>query len=138
MREYAKPLPKPTPWSKPFWAGCREGKLLVQLCGECGKHIFYPKLFCPFCLSRNISWVPSSGKGKIYSYTVVHAYQPTEFSQDVPYVIAVITLDEGVRMMSNIVDCSPEEVRCELSVQVVFEQVTDEFTLPKFRLIKNS
>ncbi len=135
MTGYAKPLPAPSPWSKPFWDGCRNGKLLIQRCGECGRHIFYPKLFCPFCLSRDVQWVESTGRGKIYSYTVVCAYQPTPFSADVPYVVAIIDLDEGVRMMSNVIGCAPEEVRCDLPVQVVFEKVTDDFTLPKFRLL---
>lgn len=133
MKEYKKPLPRPTPWSKPFWDGCKNRNLLIQQCKNCKKHIFYPKLFCPFCLSKDLSWVEATGKGKIYSYTIVHSYQPTEFSEDVPYVIAIIDLDEGVRMMSNIVDYNPEEVRCDMNVEVVFEEVTDEFTLPKFK-----
>ena len=95
----------------------------------------YPKLFCPDCLSEKLSWIEASGKGKIYSFSVVYSYQPTEFADDVPYVIAVIDLDEGVRMMSNVVDCNPEEVQCDMDVEVVFDQVTDDFTLPKFRLI---
>ncbi|MCF8142864.1 MAG: Zn-ribbon domain-containing OB-fold protein [Deltaproteobacteria bacterium] len=133
MRDYKKPLPKPTPWSMPFWQGCKEKKLLVQRCRECEKYIFYPKLFCPFCLSQELSWVEARGKGKIYSFTVVYSYQPTEFSDDVPYIIGVIELDEGVRMMSNVVECDPEKVRCDMDVEVVFDQVTDDFTFPRFR-----
>ena len=133
MKEYKKPLPRPTPWSKPFWDGCKNRRLLVQQCKDCGKNIFYPKLFCPFCLSKDLTWIEASGKGKIYSFTVVYSYQPTEFLEDVPYVIGVIKLDEGVRMMSNIVECKPEEVRCDMDVEVVFDDITDEFTLPKFK-----
>jgi len=136
MKEYNKPLPTPTPWSRPFWDGCRNNKLLVQKCEECQKHIMYPKLFCPECLSEKLSWVEATGKGKIYSFSVVYSYQPTEFADDVPYVIGVIELDEGVRMMSNVVDCNPEDVQCDMDVEVVFDQVTDEFTLPKFRPIR--
>jgi len=133
MKEYKKPLPKPTPWSKPFWDGCKNRKLLIQQCISCKKYIFYPKLFCPFCLSPDLSWIEATGKGKIYTYTVVYAYQPTEFSADVPYVVAVIELEEGVKMMSNIVDCKPDNVRCDMDVEVIFEDITEEFTFPKFK-----
>ncbi len=133
MKEYCKPLPQPTPWSQPFWAGCREGRLLIQHCGDCDQYVFYPKLFCPFCLSKNLNWIESTGRGKIYSYTAVHSYQPSEFTADVPYVIAIILLDEGVRLMSNIIECQPEQVRCDMDVEVVFDKVTEEVTLPKFR-----
>jgi len=136
MKAYTKPLPKPTPWSRPFWQGCKEMKLLVQKCEDCQKYIFYPKLFCPFCLSERLNWVESSGKGKIYSFTVVHSYQPTEFEDVVPYVIAVIELEEGVRMMSNIVECKPDDIKCDMEVEVIFEQVTDDFTFPRFRPVK--
>jgi uncharacterized OB-fold protein len=136
MKEYRKPLPKPTPWSTPFWSGCKNKKLLIQQCKDCKKHVFYPKLFCPFCLCQELDWIEASGRGKIYSYTIVHSYQPTEFSQDVPYAVAIIELEEGVRMMSNLVESDLQKVRCDLDVEVVFEDVTDEFTLPKFRLIK--
>lgn len=80
-----------------------------------------------------MSWIEATGKGKIYTYTVVYSYQPTEFSEDVPYIIAVINLDEGIKMMSNIVDCKPEQVKCDMEVEVVFEEVADEVTLPKFK-----
>jgi uncharacterized OB-fold protein len=137
MKEYKKPLPKPTPWSKFFWDSCKEEKLCVQRCNACKKNIFYPKLYCPFCLSSDLTWIRASGKGRIYSYMVVYAYQPTEFQEDVPYVVAVIDLEEGVRMMSNIVDCNPEEVHCDDPVEVVFEKVNEAYTLPKFRPIKS-
>lgn len=137
MKDYRKPLPKATPWSKFFWDGCKEGKLYIQHCNDCKRKIFYPKLYCPFCLSKDLIWIQASGKGQIYSYMVVYAYQPTEFEEDVPYVVAIIDLEEGVRMMSNIVDCDPEDVRCDDPVEVVFDKVTQDFTLPKFRLIKS-
>lgn len=135
MKKYKKPLPKPSPWSQPFWDGCKNKKLLIQKCRSCKKHIFYPKLFCPFCLSTDLRWIESTGKGRIYTFTVIYSYQPTEFSEDVPYVVAVIDLDEGVKMMSNIIGCTPEEVRCDMGVEVVFDDVTEEVTLPKFKPI---
>ncbi len=135
MNEYKKPLPQSTPWSKPFWDGCKKKKLLIQQCKSCKKYIFYPKLFCPFCLSPDLAWVEAAGGGKIYSYTIVHSYQPSEFSEDVPYVVAVIELDEGVQMMSNIVECKPDEVRCDMKVEVVFDNVNEKVFLPKFKLV---
>lgn len=133
MNEYTKPLPKPTPWSKPFWEGCKQHKLLIQECLKCNTKIFYPKLYCPICLSSEIRWIEASGKGRVYTFTTVYNYQPADFSSDVPYIIAVIRLDEGVQLMSNIVDCTPEEIGCDMEVEVVFEDVTDNITLPKFR-----
>ena len=135
MKEYKKPLPQPTPWSKPFWDGCKRHELLIQKCQDCKKPIFYPKLYCPHCLSLNLEWMKCSGKGKVYSFTTVHLYGPTEFSQDTPYVIAVVRLQEGVSMMSNIVDCPPDKVKCDIEVEVVFEEVTPDITLPRFRPI---
>ena len=136
MKAYNKPLPKPTPWSKPFWEGCKKHELLIQECKDCGTKIFYPKLVCTNCLSSNLQWVKAKGTGKVYTFTVVYAYQPTEFAEDVPYVVAVVKLDEGVQLMSNIVDCDPEEVRCDMEVEVTFDDATDEFTFPRFRPLK--
>lgn len=135
MTKYKKPLPQPTPWSKPFWEGCRKHEFLVQKCIDCQKYIFYPKMFCPHCLSSNLEWFKSSGKGKIYSYMVVYSYQPTEFEENLPYIVAIIELEEGVRLMSNVIGCSPETVKCDMKVGVVFDDVTEEVTLPKFKPI---
>lgn len=134
-KAYRKPVPTVTPWSAPFWAGCRKGELLIQQCQDCGVLNFYPKLYCAGCLSSNLEWVKASGRGKVYSYMTVYAFQPTEFAEDVPYVVAIVELDEGVRMMSNIVGCIPDEVHCDMNVEVVFEKATEEFTLPKFKPI---
>ncbi len=133
MTKYKKPLPQSTPWSKPFWEGCKKHELLIQKCQDCQKYIFYPKMFCPDCLSSNLKWVKSSGKGKVYSYMVVYSYQPTEFDEDLPYVVAIIELEEGVRLMSDVIGCPPETVNCDMKVGVVFDDVTEEVTLPKFK-----
>ena len=133
MKEYMKPLPNPTPFSKPFWDGAKRHELLIQKCQDCQKFVFYPKVICPFCLSDNLEWIKASGRGKIYSYMVVYSYQPQAFAEDVPYVVAIIDLDEGVRMMSNVVECDPEMVRCDMDVTVVFDDITAEITLPKFK-----
>jgi uncharacterized protein len=131
MENYNKPLPKSSPWSQFFWDNTKKRKLMIQQCEDCGKFIFYPKLVCPFCLSSNLRWVESSGKGKIYSFTIVNKYPPTGFS--VPYVVAIVDLEEGVKLCTNIVNYKTEKLRCDMDVEVVFEDVTNEITLPKFQ-----
>jgi len=142
MKEYKRPLPITTFWSQPFWEGCKRHELLIQQCKICNAKLFYPKLFCPSCLSSELGWIKSGGKGKVYSYTTVYGYQPEAFTDDIPYILAVIRLEEGVQMMSRIVDCKPEDVKCDMNVVVVFKDVTDEFTLPMFKpllsVFKNS
>jgi len=136
MKEYRKPLPHINNFSKPFWEGAKRHELLVQRCQDCNRFVFYPKIICPFCLSEDLEWVRASGRGKVYSYSVIYSYQPKAFSDDVPYVIAIIELQEGVRMMSNIVKCPPEEVKCDMEVEVIYDAVTENFTLPKFKPLK--
>lgn len=133
MGQATKPIPVVNPWAKPFWEAAREGRLVIQQCSDCGKTIFYPRIACPDCFSDHVEWVEASGKGSIYTFTVVKNNAPSAFIQDIPYVVAVIRLDEGVQMLSNVVDCDPETLHCDMSVEVVFEKFTTEFTLPKFR-----
>jgi hypothetical protein len=128
-----KPVPIVNPWAKPFWDAAREEKLLVQKCQDCDKHIFYPRIACPHCFSDKVEWVEASGKGTVYSYTVVTNNAPSAFIQDMPFVIAIVKLEEGVQMLSNIINCNPDDVECDMPVEVTFEKIDDEFTLPKFR-----
>jgi uncharacterized OB-fold protein len=88
---------------------------------------------CPHCFSEQLSWVQASGRGSVYSYTVVYNNAPSAFARDVPYVVAVIQLAEGVRMLSNIVQCDLDGLRCDMPVEVTFERLDEAFTLPKFR-----
>ena len=129
----AKPLPVVAPWARPFWDAARENKLLLQQCNGCGKAIFYPRPSCPHCFSDDLGWQQASGRGTIYSYTVVESNAPSAFQADMPYVVAVIRLAEGVQMLSNVVGCEAGQLRCDMPVQVVFEKLNEEFTLPKFR-----
>lgn len=128
-----KPVPPATYWTDPYWKAAREGRLILQKCQDCGKYIFYPRINCPFCFSERIEWVPSSGKGKVYSYTVVLNNAPSAFIGDMPFVISIVKLDEGVQMLTNIVGCRPDEVYCEMPVEVTFERISESFTLPKFK-----
>jgi uncharacterized OB-fold protein len=133
MNTPKKPVPVVNPWARPFWEAARDHKLVIQKCKDCDKYVFYPRIACPHCFSDELTWVQASGKGKIYTYSVVVSNAPSAFVQDMPYVIAVIRLDEGVQMLSNVVDCNPEEVTCDMPVEVTFEKLDEEFTLPKFR-----
>ncbi len=127
-----KPVPIVNPWAKPFWDAARENKLTYQKCKDCNKNIFYPRIACPHCFSDNLEWVEASGKGIVYSYTVVENNSPSAFIEDTPYVVAIIKLEEGIQMLSNIVGCDPYKVTCDMPVTVTFEKLNDEFTLPKF------
>jgi uncharacterized protein len=133
MAEYARPLPVPDGDTKPFWDAAKEHRLTIQRCQNCHEAIFYPRSLCPHCMSDRIEWIAASGKGTIYSYTVVHQ-SPAAFADSVPYVVALIDLEEGVRLMSRVVDTAPADVKIGAPVEVTFEDVTPEITLPMFRL----
>ena len=133
MSEYKKPLPVVQPWSKPFWEAAKRRKLMIQTCNHCGLKVFYPRKYCPDCWSSNLGWSEASGRGKIFSYSITMAGVEERFAEDLPFVLALVDLKEGVRMMTNIVECKPEEVVIGMDVEVTFKDVTDEFTLPMFR-----
>ncbi len=138
MQPYEKPIPEPDQVTAPFWTAAREGRLLIQHCPACGVHQFYPQSSCRGCLSDNLEWVDAKGKGTIYSYTVVHRAPNRPFEPDVPYTVALVDLDEGCRMLSNIVEVTPEAIRVGMPVEVVFEAISPEISLPKFRPIESS
>jgi uncharacterized OB-fold protein len=131
-----KPVPIVNQWAQPFWDAANEKRLSIQKCKDCEKHIFYPRIGCPHCFSENVEWVEASGKGTVYSFTVVESNSPSAFINDIPYVVAVVKLEEGVQMLSNVVGCDPSEVSCDMPVEVTFEKLDDEFTLPKFKPAK--
>jgi uncharacterized protein len=133
MTRQEKPVPESNTWTEPFWRAAHQGKLIIQQCADCSKYIFIPRLICPGCFSKNIDWVEASGKGTVYTYTVVVNNAPSAFIDDMPYVIAVVRLEEGVQMLSNIVECDPEKVHCDMPVEVTFKKLNDEYTLPLFK-----
>lgn len=133
---YQKPLPAPDVDSRPFWEGCRDHELRAQRCGQCGRFRWPPQSFCPECYSWELEWAKLGETGTVYSFVVVHYVSVEAFREDVPYVVAHITLDgtaDRVRLTSNVIGCPWEEVRVGMPVRVVFEDVTPEVTLPKFR-----
>ena len=125
------PLPRPTKLSGPHWNACREGKLLVQQCGDCETYVFIPQAQCTSCYSQNLAWVESSGRGTVYSSTTVHRPQRLEF--EVPYTVAIIELEEGWYMLSNVIGCPHEDIEVGMPVEVTFQKMSDEITLPMFR-----
>jgi uncharacterized OB-fold protein len=130
---YEKPLPVVDPESAPYWAALKERRLILKHCRDCGRHHFYPRALCPHCHSDALEWSDARGTGSIYSYTVARRPAGPAFKADAPYVVAVVELDEGARMMTNIVTDDVESVRIGQRVVVAFEAVTDEITLPKFK-----
>jgi len=124
------PLPRPTALSRPHWDGCRQRILRVQRCADCGEHVFVPQPICTACQADRLEWIESSGRGTVYSHTVVHRPPRPEF--DAPYVVAIIELEEGWHMLSNVVGCEPTEVQVGMAVRVSFRRMSDEITLPVF------
>lgn len=121
-----KPEPRPTPETQPFWDGCAAGELRIPRCRGCTRHFFYPRPDCPHCGSSDVEWVASDGTATLHSYVISHRPAPG-FAADVPYVIAVVQLPEGVRMMTNIVgvDPDPERLPLDMPLRVVFEKRGD-------------
>jgi uncharacterized OB-fold protein len=132
---YQKPLPRPTPESRPFWDACRDGRLTFQCCAHCGAGWFPPGPFCPECLSEQWSWAHATGQGTIFSFVVMHRVYHPGFAGDVPYPVALIELREGPRMIGNIVGDERTPLRVGLAVQVEFERVTPDVTLPRWRVV---
>jgi hypothetical protein len=132
---YKKPLPSPSPEARRYWEGCRNHELWLPYCRPCGAFYFYPRDFCPRCFSWDVEWRKSSGRGRIYSFAIHHRAWHPGWSEEVPYVTALIEMEEGPRIFSNIVgvEANPQVIRCDMPVEVVFEDVSEEITLPKFR-----
>ncbi len=133
MPEYLKPVPTMSADTKPFWEGCKRHELLLQWCRDCQKYQFFPRAICSHCWGQDLEWRKSSGRGKVYTYTVVHQNKAPGFRDEVPYVLAYVELEEEVRLLTNIVGCGPQEVRIDMPVEVVFEDATPTVSIPKFR-----
>jgi uncharacterized OB-fold protein len=132
MADPKRPRPMPTPETRHYWDGARAGELRLQRCNACAKVYFPPRPFCPACASRAVSVFRASGRGRLYSYVINHRPAP---GFTAPYAIAVVELDEGPRLMSNITGCpqTPEALVLDMPLEVTFEKLDDEITLPLFR-----
>lgn len=133
MAEYSKPLPLIDKRSRPFWEAAKRHELVMQRCLNCGLFRNPPAELCPACLSSRAEWSRVSGRGTVYSWIVYYrAFHPA-FAKAVPYAVALIELEEGPRLFSNIVGCKLEDIHIGMQVEVAFEDVTQEVALPKFR-----
>lgn len=133
--DMTKPVPEVQPWSLRFWEGTKQGQLLIQFCQDCKSNIFYPRKYCPECWSAKLDWKQASGKAKVYTFSTAYSMVEPKFMDELPYTIAYVDLDEGVRLMTRIVECKPEEIHVGMDVEVVFHPRAD-FMLPYFRPVK--
>ena len=132
MSAYAGPVPVPTPESRPFWDAAKRHVLELPRCRACGALHYYPRGACPRCLSGDLAWERMSGRGTLHTFTIVHRGQKG-FPVPTPYVLAIVALAEGPRMMTTLVDVDPLAVRIGMPVEVVFRDVSDTIALPLFR-----
>jgi uncharacterized OB-fold protein len=132
-----KPLPAITSEAKPFWDAAAQNKLVMQHCNDCGAWVWTPRPLCNECGSAGVQWTPMSGKGEIYSFTVIRQVvgraASKAFEPDIPYVVAWVDLDEGPRMITNVVGCPVEDIKLGMKVSVLFEQASKDIWLPKFK-----
>ena len=134
-RPYLKPIPEPSPETRFFWEKCRQHQLWLPYCRRCQRFFWYPRDFCPRCFAWDVEWRQASGRGRVYSFAIHYrAFHPA-WEPEVPYVTAIVELEEWVRLYTALVGVEPEpgKVRCEMPVEVVFEDVSEGISLPKFR-----
>lgn len=127
-----KPIPKPAPESQPYWEAAKSHTLSLPHCDACEQFWFPPSQTCPHCLSSKFSWQAVSGRGKVFSFVTFHRVYHPAFEGEVPYVVALIELEEGPRLLSNVIGIPVDQVRCDMSVKVVFDDVSGDVTVPKF------
>ena len=127
------PRPAPIPTTKPFWDGLAQDEVRIQRCATCGTWVFYPRSRCPSCLGDDLPWQTVSGRGTVYSYTVARQATHPAFEAELPQLLAIVELDEGVRMTTTIVDVAPEDLRVGLAVEAHFDHGADGMTLLRFR-----
>ena len=134
QQPYLKPIPMPIPETRFFWEKARQHELWIQRCPVCNHVFFYPRFHCPQCLSDKVEWFKASGKGTLYSYMINHR-PPPGFQDEAPYAIAIVQLDEGPRMMTNIVgiENTPQNLVLDMPLEVTFEDVTEDTTIPKWK-----
>ncbi len=132
MSDYAKPLPVPTPETEPFWSAARDHRLSLPKCAACGTVRFPPSAHCPDCGAAEHDWVDLSGTGKVFSFVTFQRLYNKGWEGEIPYVVALIQLDEGPRILSGLTGIDAADVVCDMPVKVVFDDVTEDVTLPKF------
>ncbi|HEY6407504.1 MAG TPA: OB-fold domain-containing protein [Ktedonobacteraceae bacterium] len=131
--DYNKPVPIPDEASQPFYEGAREHRLMIQQCTTCGAVMWPVKSRCNNCLSPTITWVQASGKATLYSFVLMHQIYHPGFASEVPYTIAQVDLEEGLRILTTVVGCSHADLQIGMPLEVTFEAITNEVSLPKFK-----
>lgn len=129
---YARPLPEPSDVSRPFWDGLRQHRLVLQRSKKTGKFIYYPRLVSPYGPRDELVWTECTGRASVYSFTVARRPTAPQWAEEGPYVIAIVELEEGVRLTANIINCPPDSVRIGMQLRAVFVAVTDDTTLLQF------
>jgi hypothetical protein len=129
-------IPKPTPETQHYWDGAKQGELRLQQCNSCDKVYFPPRPFCPECGSRDVKVIKASGKGRLYSYIINHLPAP---GFEGPFAVAIVELEEGPRLMTNILECeqTPKALQLDMPLEVTFEKLSDEISLPQFKPAKS-
>ena len=131
--KYSKPVPGIDDVNRPYWEAAKRHELIIQKCRECGHYRYPPGIICPHCVSDDLEWAKVSGRGTIFTWTVFHKVYHPGFTGEVPYAVVAVELEEGPRVTSNLVDCALENITIGMPVEVVFEDITQELSLPKFR-----
>ena len=132
---YGKPIPVPQGESDYYWEKTKEEELWLRKCNECQQAYFYPRDISPCCFSKDTTWIQASGKARLFTYGIVHRAPHAGFAEDVPFVTAIVKLEEGPKMPTNIVmdNPTPEKLQIDMPLEVVFESVSDGISLPKFK-----
>jgi len=133
VSDYRKPLPRTTPDTQPFWDALRRHQILLPCCRDCGEPHYPAGPVCPFCFSDSLEWRQASGRGVVSSWVVVHQKWFPAFEEDTPYNVVQVELEEGPRLTANLVEASNERLEIGLPVEIVYDDVTPEVTLPRFR-----
>ena len=134
-QQYNKPIPVPQGESDEYWNKAKEGELWLRNCNSCGNPYFYPRDISPCCFSKDTSWIKASGKASLYTYAIVHRAPHPGFAQDAPFVVAIVELEEGPHMPTNIVidDPTPENLQIGMPLEVTFVDISEKIALPKFK-----
>ena len=127
-----KPLPHPTPKTQPFWDALKDHRVDLQQCDDCGKWVFFPRPHCPHCFSRSLTWRTISGEGELHTFTLARLPTLPELADEVPQMLAVVELDEGVHLNTTLVRMAEDEIKVGMRVKPVFDDIAPDVTLLRF------
>ena len=130
---YEKPRPRIDETSQPYWDAAKRHQLVCQQCSQCGEFMFPPTTVCERCLSSDLNWTPISGKGTVWSFILMHQKYYESFADEIPYNVAVIRSSEGPKFVTNLVDIDNEHIKVDMPVEITFEDVDEDLTIPKWR-----